>query len=143
MSKNDSVKGQAETKELEGETWSRRLTLVSCAAFKKTLGSVGKKKMWYWMCHKVPQSATKTKKKPPVSSHFFSSSLAASFYFKDKQAHIPHLRHNLSAYMPNIDGISITSSAVIKDLGVTLDSDLAFDAHIKNISNIRKNAVLA
>ena len=34
------------------------------------------------------------------------------------------LRHNLSAYMPNIDGISITSSAVIKDLGVTLDSDL-------------------
>ena len=43
------------------------------------------------------------------------------------------LRHNRSAYMPNIDGISITSSAVIKDLGVTLDSDLAFDAHIKNI----------
>ena len=41
------------------------------------------------------------------------------------------LRHNLSAYMPNIDGISITSRAVIKDLGVTLDSDLAFDAHIK------------
>ena len=46
------------------------------------------------------------------------------------------LRHNLSAYMPNIDGISITSSAVIKDLGVTLDSDLAFDAHIKNISRV-------
>ena len=38
--------------------------------------------------------------------------------------------------MPNIDGISITSSAVIKDLGVTLDSDLAFDAHIKNISRV-------
>ena len=33
--------------------------------------------------------------------------------------------------MPNI-----TSSAVIKDLGVTLDSDLAFDAHIKNISRV-------
>ena len=46
------------------------------------------------------------------------------------------LRHNLSAYMPNIDVISITSSAVIKDLGVTLDSDLAFDAHIKNISRV-------
>ena len=46
------------------------------------------------------------------------------------------LRNNLSAYMPNIDGISITSSAVIKDLGVTLDSDLAFDAHIKNISRV-------
>ena len=46
------------------------------------------------------------------------------------------LRHKLSAYMPNIDGISITSSAVIKDLGVTLDSDLAFDAHIKNISRV-------
>ena len=46
------------------------------------------------------------------------------------------LRHNLSAYMPNIDGISIMSSAVIKDLGVTLDSDLAFDAHIKNISRV-------
>ena len=38
--------------------------------------------------------------------------------------------------MPNIDGISITSSAVIKDLGVTLDSDLSFDAHIKNISRV-------
>ena len=46
------------------------------------------------------------------------------------------LRHNLSAYMPNIDGISITSNAVIKELGVTLDSDLAFDAHIKNISRV-------
>ena len=46
------------------------------------------------------------------------------------------LRQNLSAHMLNIDGISITSSAVIKDLGVTLDSDLAFDAHIKNISRI-------
>ena len=46
------------------------------------------------------------------------------------------LRRNVSAYMPNIDGISITSSAVIKDLGVTLDSDLAFDAHIKNISRV-------
>ena len=46
------------------------------------------------------------------------------------------LRHNLSAYMSNIDGISITSSAVIKDLGVTLDSDLSFDAHIKNISRV-------
>ena len=46
------------------------------------------------------------------------------------------LRHNLSAYMPNIDGISITSSTVIKDLGVTLDSDLAFDARIKNISRV-------
>ena len=46
------------------------------------------------------------------------------------------LRHNLSAYMTNIDGLSITSSAVIKDLGVTLDSDLAFDAHIKNISKV-------
>ena len=45
------------------------------------------------------------------------------------------LRHNLSAYMPNIDGISISSSAVIKDLGVTLDSDLAFDAH-QNISRV-------
>ena len=41
------------------------------------------------------------------------------------------LRQNLSAYMLNTDGISITSSAVIKDLGVTLDSDLAFDAHLK------------
>ena len=46
------------------------------------------------------------------------------------------LRHNLSAYMPNTDGISITSIAVIKDIGVTLDSDLAFDAHIKNISRV-------
>ena len=46
------------------------------------------------------------------------------------------LRHNLSAYMPDIDGISITSSAVIKDLGVTLDSDLAFDAHIKKMSRV-------
>ena len=46
------------------------------------------------------------------------------------------LRHNLSAYMPNIDGISITSGAVIKDLGVTLDSDLSFDAHIKNNSRV-------
>ena len=46
------------------------------------------------------------------------------------------LRHNLSAYMLNIDGISITSIAVIKDLGVTLDSDLSFDAHIKNISRV-------
>ena len=46
------------------------------------------------------------------------------------------LRHNLSTYMPNIDGISITSSAVVKDLGVTLDSDIAFDAHIKNISRV-------
>ena len=45
-------------------------------------------------------------------------------------------RHDLSAYMPNIDGISIMSSAVIKDLGVTLDSDLSFDAHIKNISRV-------
>ena len=44
------------------------------------------------------------------------------------------LRHNLSVYMPNIDEISIMSSAVIKNLDVTLDSDLAFDAHIKNIS---------
>ena len=42
----------------------------------------------------------------------------------------------VSAYMPNIDGISITSTAVIKDLGVTLDSHLAFDAHIKNISRV-------
>ena len=46
------------------------------------------------------------------------------------------LRHNLSTYMPNINGISITSSAVIKDLGLTLDSDLAFDAHNKNISRV-------
>ena len=28
------------------------------------------------------------------------------------------------------------SRAVIKDLGVTLDSDLVFDAHIKNISRV-------
>ena len=46
------------------------------------------------------------------------------------------LRQKLSAYMPNIDGISITSSAVIEDLGVTLDSNLAFDAHIKNILGV-------
>ena len=46
------------------------------------------------------------------------------------------LRHKLSAYMPNIDGFSITSSAVIKDLGVILEPDLALDIHIKNISRV-------
>ena len=38
--------------------------------------------------------------------------------------------------MPNIDGISITSGTVIIDLDVTFDPDLAFDAHIKNISRV-------
>lgn len=38
--------------------------------------------------------------------------------------------------MPNIDGISITLSAVIKDLGVALDLDLALNTHIKNISKV-------
>lgn len=45
-------------------------------------------------------------------------------------------RCKISDYMLNIDGISIASSAIIKNLGVTLDPDLALDTHIKNISRV-------
>ena len=51
-------------------------------------------------------------------------------------AGLKSLRQKLSDYMPNIDEIFITSSAVIKVLGVTLDSELAFETHIKNILRV-------
>jgi hypothetical protein len=33
----------------------------------------------------------------------------------------------------NIDGCIVVSNKTVKDLGVTLDPDLSFDEHIKNI----------
>ena len=45
-------------------------------------------------------------------------------------------RYNRSASCQTLMEFPITSSTVIKDLGVTLDSDLAFYAHIKNISSV-------
>ena len=33
----------------------------------------------------------------------------------------------------NLDGCTVVSNKTVKDLGVTLDPDLSFDEHIKNI----------
>ena len=41
-----------------------------------------------------------------------------------------------SDHMPNIYGIFITTSPVIKDLGVIFDPDLVFDTKIKDISRV-------
>ena len=34
----------------------------------------------------------------------------------------------------NLDGCTVVSNKTVKDLGVTLDPDLSFDEHIKNVS---------
>jgi hypothetical protein len=34
----------------------------------------------------------------------------------------------------NIDGCTVISNKTVKDLGITLDPDLSFDEHIKDIS---------
>ena len=36
----------------------------------------------------------------------------------------------------NLDGCTVVSNKTVKDLGITLDPDLSFDEHIKNISKV-------
>ena len=36
----------------------------------------------------------------------------------------------------NLDGCTVVSNKTVKDLGITLDPDLSFDEHIKNIAQI-------
>ena len=45
-----------------------------------------------------------------------------------------HLRMTLSSCLLTLDGISLTSNTSVNDLGVTIDWDLSFHSHIKQIS---------
>src|SRR4029434_1648058 len=44
------------------------------------------------------------------------------------------MRMTLSSHLPTLDGISLTSKTSLKNLGVTINQDLLFDSHIKQIS---------
>ncbi|KAF4070683.1 hypothetical protein AMELA_G00288330 [Ameiurus melas] len=45
-------------------------------------------------------------------------------------------RSNLSDYTVTLDGLSVSSCTAVKDLGVIIDSNLSFDAHVDNITRI-------
>ncbi len=45
-------------------------------------------------------------------------------------------RSNLSDHMVTLDGLSVSSCAAVKDLGVIIDSSLSFHAHVDNITRI-------
>ena len=48
------------------------------------------------------------------------------------------IRNKMPDISLNLDGVSVASSAVIKNLGATFDPELSFVTHIKNLRNIAK-----
>ena len=45
-----------------------------------------------------------------------------------------HLRNTLSNDTTTLDGITLTSSTTVRNLGVIFDEDMSFNSHIKQIS---------